>query len=193
MKGKLLAAALATITAMTTALAAPAFAQPAGNAAAPAETPPPAGPPGPGAMHRGAEVIIRQGMPGRMRHEWRHGMHERQAMRWRNPKERCIDRLARRAGRLAYIGTKLELTAVQRPLWDKLEKAAETEAQNERQLCDSLKPAGAQSVLDRVGHMEQFLKVRLAGIEAAKPDLEALYKALTPAQRAIFDHPYRQR
>lgn len=183
MTGKLLAAALA----VTTAFAVPALAQPtksAGTAAASSSTQAP----GPGmghGWHRGMG-------PG-----WAHGMGYGMGpgMRgWQgaaaDPQERCIDRLARRAARLAYIETKLDLTAEQQPLWDKLQQAADNEAQQERQLCNNLDSSAPRTVLDRVNHMEKSLTIRLNGIKAAKPDLEALYKALTPEQQAILDHPY---
>jgi hypothetical protein len=106
--------------------------------------------------------------------------------------EKCIDRLAWRAARRAYIETKLDLTAAQRPLWDKVESAAQTEEQKERQLCASLKGSAAPTIVERMGRMQQFLAARLDGLTAAKPAVEALYQALTPAQRAILDHPFRR-
>ena len=108
-----------------------------------------------------------------------------------NPQERCIDRLAWRAARRAYVEAKLDLTPAQRPLWDKVQQAAQTEEQKERQLCRALKAGGAATVLDRLDRMQQFLSTRLEGIAAAKPALQSLYQALTPEQRAIIDHPFR--
>ncbi len=121
----------------------------------------------------------------------RHMMMHRMWMRG-DPQERCIDRLAWRAARRAYVETKLDLTAAQRPLWDKVESVAQTEEQKERQLCASLLPktATASTVVDRMARMQQFLSARLDGLTAAKPAVEALYQALTPAQRAILDHPF---
>ena len=109
-----------------------------------------------------------------------------------DPQERCIDRLARRAARRAFVETKLDLTAAQRPLWDKVESAAQAEEQKERQLCASLKGSAAPTIVERMGRMQQFLAARLDGLTAAKPAVEALYQALTPAQRAILDHPFRR-
>jgi LTXXQ motif family protein len=39
--------------------------------------------------------------------------------------------------------------------------------------------------------MQQFLSTRLESLQAAKPAVQALYQALSPEQRAIFDHPFR--
>lgn len=109
-----------------------------------------------------------------------------------DPQERCIDRLAWRAARRAYVETKLDLTAAQRPLWDKLQAIAQTEEQKERQLCAGLKSATAPNLPDRMDRLQQFLSARLDGLRTAKPALHALYQALTPSQRAILDAPFRR-
>jgi hypothetical protein len=36
-----------------------------------------------------------------------------------------------------------------------------------------------------------MLAARLAGLRAAIPEVRQFYQALTPAQRAILDHPFR--
>ena len=92
----------------------------------------------------------------------------------------------------AYTETKLDLTPEQRPLWDKVESIAQSEQQKERQLCAALKPRDETTVLDRLDRMQQFLSGRLEALQAAKPAVQALYQALTPEQRAIFDHPFRR-
>ena len=113
-------------------------------------------------------------------------------MRRGDPQERCIDRLAWRAARRAYVETKLNLTAQQQPLWDKVQSAAQSEEQRERQLCASLKSGAEPTMLDRMDRMEQFLSVRLQALQAAKPAVQALYQALTPEQQAIFNRPFRR-
>ena len=137
--------------------------------------------PGWGGMHRGPmmrHMMMRRMMMGRMM--------------MGDPQERCIDRLAWRAARWAYVETKLDLTAAQRPLWDKVQSAAQAEEQKERQLCGALKSGAPGNLLDRMDRMQQFLSARLAGLEAAKPALQSLYQALTPEQRAIIDHPFQR-
>src|SRR5207244_7474006 len=108
------------------------------------------------------------------------------------PKERCENRLAWRAAIRAYTEAKLNLTAEQRPLWDKVQSAAQTEEQKERQLCASAKPLGDSTLLERLSRRQQFLSARLDGLQAATPSVQALYQALTPEQRAILDHPFRR-
>jgi hypothetical protein len=109
-----------------------------------------------------------------------------------DPQERCLDRLAWRAARRAYVEAKLNLTAEQRPLWDKVQSTAQTEEQQERQLCSSITPGTEQNLLDRMDRMQQFLTVRLNALQAARPALQTLYQALTPEQRVILDHPFRR-
>jgi hypothetical protein len=121
---------------------------------------------------------------------WRDRMMHR--MMQRNPQERCEERLARRAAMRAYTEAKLDLTAEQRPLWDKVQSIAQSERQKERQLCATLKPGGETTTLDRLDRMQQFLSARLDALQTAKPAVQALYQALTPEQRAIFDHPFRR-
>jgi hypothetical protein len=149
-----------------------------GFAQNPSSDPPPAAASGDGGGPAG-------GGPMWKRHAMMHG-------RWMHgdPQERCIDRLAWRAARRTYVETKLDLTAEQRPLWDKVASAAQTEEQKERQLCASLKAGAAPSIVDRLNRMQQFLTARLDGLNAAKPAVEALYQALTPAQRAILNQPF---
>ena len=48
------------------------------------------------------------------------------------------------------------------------------------------------TVLDRIDRMQQLLSIRLEALQAAKPAVQTLYQALTPEQRAIFDHSFRR-
>ncbi len=142
-----------------------------------------------GEEHRGGHGMRGEGGPGMQR--WRGMMMHRMMMR-RDPKERCEERLAWRAAMRAYTESKLDLTPEQHPLWDKVESIAQSEQQKERQLCAALKPRDETTVLDRLDRMQQFLSARLEALQAAKPAVQALYQALTPEQRAIFDHPFRR-
>jgi hypothetical protein len=138
---------------------------------------------GPGQWMRG------EGGPGM--HGGR-GMMMHRMMMHRDPKERCEEKLAWRAAMRAYTEAKLDLTPEQRALWDKVQSIAQTEQQKERQLCSALKPGEETTVLDRLDRMQQFLSTRLDALQTAKPAVQALYQALTPEQRAIFDHPFRR-
>jgi len=107
------------------------------------------------------------------------------------PRQRCEERLARRAGVVAYVVTKLNLTNEQKPLWEKLRPILLANADRERDLCATAKPRGEETVLDRVNRREQVLSAQLQGVQQAKPGIEQLYNSLTPEQKAIADHPFR--
>lgn len=200
MKGMLLAGVIA----VTAVLATPVLAQPAENAETPQTEAAPATAPGQGsgapagreqagaeqggggAWMRGQGGWAMQGMPMMrrmmMRRMW--------MMRW-NPQQRCIDRLAWRAARAAYVEAKLGLTPQQQPLWDKVQSVGHAEQQKERRLCLQLKPGAQATLLDRMDRAEQFLSTRLDALHQAKPAVQALYQSLTPEQQAIINHPFR--
>ena len=144
-----------------------------------------------GEEHGGGHEHWMRGGGGPGMQGWRGMMGHRMMMR-HDPKERCEERLAWRAAMRAYTESKLDLTPEQHPLWDKVEIIAQSEQQKERQLCAALKPRDETTVLDRLDRMQQFLSARLEALQAAKPAVQALYQALTPEQRAIFDHPFRR-
>jgi len=128
-------------------------------------------------------------------HGWMRRMMMHRMMTRLSPPQRCEERLARRAGMIAYTAAKLNLTEQQRPLWDKLNGLLQTAADKERQLCTAMKPAKEGSpatILDRVGWREQFLSARLDGLRQVRPALEQFYQALTAEQKAIIDHPFRR-
>jgi hypothetical protein len=131
-------------------------------------------------------------------HGWMPGMMRRmmRGMTQLSPQQRCEERLARRAGMIAYTVVKLNLTPQQRPLWDTLQAQIQAAGDRQRQLCATLKPAGErgqETVLDRLNRREQFLTARLQAVQQTRPALEQLYQALTPEQKAIVDHPFMRR
>jgi LTXXQ motif family protein len=180
---------LAGAIAATAALIAPGFAQvPATPPAPPAATAPSAAPEPPASDEGDGAMMHREGGWGTR------GMMMRRMMAQRiggNPQQKCIDRLAWRAARLAYVEAKLDLTSEQRQLWDKVQAVAQSAEQKERQLCGQLKPSPEATVLERIDWAQQFLSARLEALQAAKPAVQALYQALTPEQREVFDHPFR--
>lgn len=189
MKRMLLAAAIVAIP----AAAMPVYAQTGGTSTSPQAEPPMASAPaasgggeqtgGAPWMHgRGSEM---HGGPMMHREMWH------RAMMRRDPQERCIDRLAWRAARLAYVEAKLDLTDQQRPLWDKLHSIAQGAQQKERQLCQSLKPDEELTALERMDRAQRFLSAKLDALQAAKPAVQSLYQSLSPEQKEIFDHPFR--
>jgi hypothetical protein len=113
-----------------------------------------------------------------------------------SPQQMCVDRLARRAGFVASIGFKLNLTPDQKPLWDKVVTATQGAQDTQRKLCDALPASaddrGKETVIDRMKHREQMLQAQLQAMQQTEPAVQALYDKLTPEQKAIVDHPFRR-
>lgn len=118
------------------------------------------------------------------------GMAQRPAF---NPKEMCVEHVARRIGNRAYLKARLDLTAQQLPLWNNFEKAADEASAKDKARCATLptEVKTAPTYPERMTLREEMMKARLASLEATKPSLTALYAALTPEQKAIFDKPGR--
>jgi hypothetical protein len=95
---------------------------------------------------------------------------------------------------IAYTLTKLNLTPEQHAAWAKVETALQADGARQRDLCESL-PASAdawrhQTILDRLARREKFMSAHLRDLQQVRPALEEFYKVLTPAQRAILNHPF---
>jgi hypothetical protein len=145
------------------------------------------------------------GMPGHpgMQEMWRGGW-QRHAMMMRGammhhwtamqPRQRCEEKIARRAGIVAYTITKLNLTAQQKPLWNRVQTALQTAGDRARQLCATLPSREAmrqQTVLDRLNRREQALSAHLQALQQVKPAMQQFYQSLTADQQAILNHPFR--
>jgi hypothetical protein len=137
--------------------------------------------PGPGGMMGpGSEM-------GPDRREMMHRM-----MMHRSPQERCLHRVARRAGMVAYTVTMLNLTQEQRPMWDRLNDVVQQNLQKVQLLCASLgQDSGQETPLDRLDRAERFVSARLQAIQQIRPPLQQLYQALNPEQKAVLDRMFR--
>jgi hypothetical protein len=152
------------------AIAMPVLSWPSGEAAA--QTPPTVAPAQPGAGGHGGQ-----------------GRHRHMAG---TPQQRCEAHIAHATARVGDMGTKLNLTPDQQPLFAKLQSAVQASADKEHQLCAGLPAPGQQAqrtILDRLSQREQFMQARLQAMQQVQPALQALYQALTPAQKAVIDHP----
>lgn len=108
-----------------------------------------------------------------------------------SPKDMCSNQVARRIGNRAYLKARLDLKPEQVPLWNTFEKAADDQSAKDKARCAGL-PAEIKTpptYIERMTMREDFMKARIASIEAVKPSLTALYAALTPEQKALFDKP----
>ncbi len=129
--------------------------------------------------------------PGMMMHHgWGHwGKNQ-------SPQQVCQDRIAKRAGFVAYMGAKLNLTADQKPLWDKVIAATQAAQANEMKTCAALPASaddrGKETIIDRMNHRQAMMQAQLQGLQQTQPAVQALYQALTPEQKAIVDHPFHR-
>ena len=109
---------------------------------------------------------------------------------WKAHLERiCTDHYAGIAGHLGFIEAKLTLSAEQSPAFRKWRDGLLSRAKTLENEClaKPLDPAAHPTALDREARAEKQLEAHLAALKAERPDLEALYQALTPAQKTVLD------
>jgi hypothetical protein len=108
-----------------------------------------------------------------------------------NPRNMCMEHVARRIGMRAYLKARLDLKPEQMTAWNAFEKAADEVSAKDKTRCASL-PTEVKTppkFSERFAMRETMMKARLDAIEAVKPSLTTLYAALTPEQQALFDRP----
>jgi hypothetical protein len=125
-------------------------------------------------------------------------------------KDMCDNSVARETGRLAYLETWLDLTAGERPLFQRWRDAVLGVAHRRADRCNQQvgqrlaqrqaapaqqgqtpqgqatrdqRAANRPGPADRMARQEDRLKERLADIEAERPALQVLYNALSPEQK----------
>ena len=108
-------------------------------------------------------------------------------------KKVCGEIYAHKAAHLAYLEAKLDLTEQQRPVWTKWKQALLDAATKHRAACLDATPKGdaEPTALEREALIEKMLTAKLQTLQATRPALVALYEALTPEQKAVFDHAAR--
>jgi hypothetical protein len=110
-----------------------------------------------------------------------------------SPRASCLDEIAREAGLRSYIATKLNLTARQQVLWQRLEKAAASGANTRRKACENLSVtalATPPSLPLVMTQEKQLLAARLAELIEVQPALATVYDSLSAEQRAVLDPPF---
>jgi hypothetical protein len=107
----------------------------------------------------------------------------------------CRNISAFKAGELAFLETKLQLTASEQPLFARwgdisMDIAKRHEADCDRRV-ERLRAGQSHDMMERLDREEDRLKTRLADIQAERPALSALYAALDPAQKEDFGRAAR--
>jgi len=105
----------------------------------------------------------------------------------------CIERYARKAARLAYLEAKLNLAAEQKPAFGKWRQVKTDAAEKRRTACQQRdwSKIKSETAVEREARVEKWLSERLQELQASRPALQALYEALTPEQKALFDQATR--
>ncbi len=116
-----------------------------------------------------------------------------------NPEQRaerrqamCEDRADRLAGQLAYLQARLDLTASQRPAFDRWRDTRLAAAQRQARACAERPVPGRGSnvtrpnLVEQMARQEDVLRQRLADLQVQRPALEALYNSLSAEQREKF-------
>jgi hypothetical protein len=99
---------------------------------------------------------------------------------------------AQHLAHLAYLEAKLNLTEKQHAAWNKWKQAVIETATKERDTALENPPKGdaPPTILDHQAQFERILTLKLQGLQAERPSLQALYEVLTPEQKALLDHPH---
>jgi hypothetical protein len=101
----------------------------------------------------------------------------------------CQNMVARKAGKIAYVETKLQLTPAQAPLFAQWKQVSLDTARQHEADCTARtgQPRAERgNAVERLNRQEARLERRLADIRAERPALTALTAALTPAQQQDF-------
>jgi hypothetical protein len=103
----------------------------------------------------------------------------------------CQDLYAHKVGELAFLETKLSLTAAQAPLFARWKETSLQVAKSHQSECatrEGREPGQRRDMMARLTMEETMLKRRLADIDAERPSLGALYVSLNPEQKQEFGH-----
>jgi len=103
--------------------------------------------------------------------------------------EMCQNRYAGAVGHLASLEVRLDLTAVQKPLFNRWRDSILSAAKERVADCQNFKlPDEKLSIVDHAKMHEKMLQARLDILKAQMPALEALNASLTDDQQRIFRH-----
>jgi hypothetical protein len=105
------------------------------------------------------------------------------------PPDLCREGYAHASGYLAYLQARLQLTADQQPVWDRWQQKLQAAALAQQADCqaDRARLGSKPNALQREDAFVRFASARIDLIKSSRPELEALYGALTPAQQEVFD------
>jgi hypothetical protein len=107
----------------------------------------------------------------------------------------CRNISAFKAGELAFLETKLQLTASQQPLFARWKDISMDIAKRREGDCGSrverARAGQRHDMMERLDREEDRLKTRLADLQAERPALNSLYAVLDPTQKEEFGRAAR--
>jgi hypothetical protein len=105
------------------------------------------------------------------------------------PADFCQEGYAHESGYLAYIQARLQLTADEQLLWDRWQQKLQAAGLAERTSCEAERTSlgSRPNAIQREDAFLRMASARIETIKASRPELQALYGALTPAQQEVFD------
>jgi len=105
------------------------------------------------------------------------------------PPDFCQEGYAHESAYLAYVQARLQLTADEQPLWDRWQQKLQAAALAGRTSCqaDRANQGSRPNAIQREDSFLRMASARIESIKASRPELQALYGALTPAQQEVFD------
>jgi len=105
------------------------------------------------------------------------------------PPDFCQEGYAHESGYLAYVQARLQLTADEQLLWDKWQQKLQAAGLAERTSCEAQRASQGSrpNAIQRENAFLRMASARIETIKASRPELQALYGALTPAQQEVFD------
>lgn len=114
----------------------------------------------------------------------------------RPDKQGKVDRVAMATARLDRLKTDLKITPDQEAAWQAFANKAKQQAENMQALRDKMQPQTATAKpLPAPEHMDkaiEFMKQRLASMEAINQAAKNLYAVLTTEQKTIADQQFMQ-
>ncbi len=117
-------------------------------------------------------------------HHWRMDKQD-MAQRFKN---HCKNRYARTVGTMAYLETRLDLTAQQKPAFERWKGIVLSSAKSASDACLAMTPpAQKPGLVEQAKHRQKRLEMRLSGLKAQMPALESLTAALDQKQDRILE------
>lgn len=103
--------------------------------------------------------------------------------------EMCKNHYAHAVGKLAEVEVRLNLTAAQKPLFNRWKDLKLAQAKAFSAKCEDFKPLGPDaSLIDHRERQMARLEQHLADLKAETPSFDALVKTLSPEQQKVLRH-----